>query len=172
MIVLKRTCLYLGLVTISACSQDVSDLQSFIAQTKSANVGSVAPIPQFQPYESFSYSATELRDPFVATIDINEDETTKTSLLNPDSTRPKQPLEDFPLDTLRMVGTLEQDHQTWGLIKDPQNIVHRVQIGNYMGQSEGRVTEISESSISLVEIVPDGIGGYIERDASIAIGGG
>lgn len=172
MIVLKRTCLYLGLVTISACSQDVSDLQSFIAQTKSANVGSVAPIPQFQPYESFSYSAAELRDPFVATIDINEDETTKTSLLNPDSTRPKQPLEDFPLDTLRMVGTLEQDHQTWGLIKDPQNIVHRVQLGNYMGQSEGRVTEISESSISLVEIVPDGIGGYIERDASIAIGGG
>ncbi len=172
MIALKRTCLCLGLVTISACSQDVSDLQSFIAQTKSANVGSVAPIPQFKPYESFSYTAVELRDPFVATIDINEDETTKTSLLNPDSTRPKQPLEDFPLDTLRMVGTLEQDHQTWGLIKDPQNIVHRVQVGNYMGQSEGRVTEINESSISLVEIVPDGIGGYIERDASIAIGGG
>lgn len=171
MIALKRTCLCLGLVTVSACSQDVSDLQSFIAQTKSANVGSVAPIPQFKPYESFSYSAVELRDPFVATIDINEDETTKTSLLNPDSTRPKQPLEDFPLDTLRMVGTLEQDDQTWGLIKDPQNVVHRVQVGNYMGQSEGRVTEINESSISLVEIVPDGIGGYIERDASIAIGG-
>ncbi len=172
MITLKRTCFYLGLVTISACSQDVSDLQSFIAQTKSSHVGSVAPIPQFKPYESFSYSAAELRDPFVATIDINEDDTTKTSLLNPDSTRPKQPLEDFPLDTLRMVGTLEQDNQSWGLIKDPQNIVHRVQIGNYMGQSEGRVTEINESSISLVEIVPDGIGGYIEREASIAIGGG
>lgn len=172
MIVLKRTCLYLSLVTIGACSQDVSDLQSFIAQTKSANVGSVAPIPQFKPYESFSYSAAELRDPFVATIDIDEDSDTKTSLLNPDSTRPKQPLEDFPLDTLSMVGTLEQDNQTWGLIKDPQNIVHRVLVGNYMGQSEGRVTEINESSISLVEIVPDGIGGYIERDASIAIGGG
>lgn len=172
MIVLKRACLYLSLVTIGACSQDVSDLQSFIAQTKSANVGSVAPIPQFKPYESFSYSAAELRDPFVATIDIDEDSDTKTSLLNPDSTRPKQPLEDFPLDTLSMVGTLEQDNQTWGLIKDPQNIVHRVLVGNYMGQSEGRVTEINESSISLVEIVPDGIGGYIERDASIAIGGG
>lgn len=171
MIALKRTCLCLGLVTISACSQDISDLQSFIAQTKSANVGSVAPIPQFKPYESFSYSAVELRDPFVATIDINEDETTKSSLLNPDSTRPKQPLEGFPLDTLSMVGTLEQDDQSWGLIKDPQNVVHRVQVGNYMGQSEGRVTEISESSIVLVEIVPDGIGGYIERDASIAIGG-
>ena len=71
-----------------------------------------------------------------------------------------------------MVGTLEQDAQTWGLIKDPQSIVHRVLVGNYMGQSEGRVTEINESSISLVEIIPDGIGGYIERDASIVIGGG
>ena len=171
MIAFKRTCLYLSLMTIGACSQDFSDLQSFIAQTKSAHVGSVEPIPQFKPYESFSYSAIELRDPFVATVDLDEDETTKTSLLNPDSTRPKQPLEDFPLDTLGMVGTLEQGDQTWGLIKDPKNIVHRVQVGHYMGQSEGRIVEIDEVAIFLVEIVPDGIGGYIERDASIAIGG-
>jgi len=170
MIAFKRTCLCLSLITISACSQDTSDLQSFIAQTKSSHVGSVKPIPQFKPYESFSYSAAELRDPFVATVDTDGDET-KASLLNPDSTRPKQPLEIFPLDTLSMVGILEQNDQLWGLIKDPQNIVHRVQVGNYMGQSEGRIVEINEAAIFLVEIVPDGIGGYIERDASIAIGG-
>jgi len=107
----------------------------------------------------------------LSTVDLEDDGTTKTSLLNPDSTRPRQPLEVFPLDTLSMVGTLEQNSQQWGLIKDPQNIVHRVQVGHYMGQSEGRIIEISESAIHLVEIVPDGIGGYIERDASIAIGG-
>ncbi len=170
MITLNRTIICLSLLGLSSCSQDISDLQTFIAQTKSAHVGSVKPIPQFKPYESFSYSASELRDPFVATVDL-EDDTTKTSLLNPDSTRPRQPLEVFPLDTLSMVGTLEQDSQQWGLIKDPQNIVHRVQVGHYMGQSEGRIIEISESAIYLVEIIPDGIGGYIERDASIAIGG-
>ncbi len=158
-------------LTLTACSQDISDLQTFISQTKSAHVGSVQPIPQFKPYESFSYSAAELRDPFVANVNLEEDDTTKTSLLNPDSTRPKQPLEVFPLDTLSMVGILEQNSDLWGLIKDPQNIVHRVQVGNYMGQNEGRIIEIDESAISLVEIVPDGIGGYIERDASIAIGG-
>ena len=65
---------------------------------------------------------------------------------------------------------MQQNDQLWGLIKDPQNIVHRVQVGNYMGQNEGRVTNISESGIQLVEIIPDGIGGYIEREASIAIG--
>ena len=165
-----RTILAAGLLSIGACSQDVSDLQTFISETKSKHVGSVKPIPQFKPYESFSYSAGELRDPFVATIDL-EDDDTKTSLLNPDSTRPRQPLEVFPLDTLSMVGILEQHDQLWGLIKDPQNVVHRVQVGNYMGQSEGRIIEINESAIFLVEIVPDGIGGYIERDASIAIGG-
>ena len=168
---LTRLVICAGALTLAACSQDDSDLQSFIAQTKSAHVGSVKPIPQFKPYESFSYSAADLRDPFVANVDIDNDETTKTSLLNPDSTRPKQLLEIFPLDTLSMVGILEQDTNLWGLIKDPQNIVHRVQVGNYMGQSEGRIIEINESAVFLVEIVPDGIGGYIERDASIAIGG-
>jgi len=171
MYIIKRSMLIAGLLSLASCSQDISDLQTFIAQTKSAHVGSVKPIPQFKPYESFSYSAGELRDPFVATIDLEDDETTKTSLLNPDSTRPKEALEVFPLDTLSMVGILEQNDQLWGLIKDPQNIVHRVQVGQYMGQSEGRILEINETAIYLVEIVPDGIGGYIERDASIAIGG-
>jgi len=171
MVNMKPAIVAISLSTLSACSQDVSDLQSFISQTKSAHVGTVQPIPQFKPYESFSYTAAELRDPFVATVDLEEDDTTKTSLLNPDSTRPRQPLEIFPLDTLSMVGILEQNDQLWGLIKDPKNIVHRVQLGHYMGQSEGRIIEINESAISLIEIVPDGIGGYIERDASIAMGG-
>jgi len=167
---LKRTIICISLLNIGACSQDTSDIQTFIEQTKSANVGTVKPIPQFKPYESFSYTAADLRDPFVATADIEENDT-KTSLLNPDQTRPKQPLEVFPLDSLSMVGIIEQKEQRWGLIKDPQNVVHRVLVGNYMGQNEGRITEINESAIFLVEIVPDGIGGYIERDASIAIGG-
>ena len=161
----------LGLLVVTACDQNTSDLQSFIAQTKSAHVGSVKPIPQFKPYESFSYSAVELRDPFVATVELEEDTGSKTSLLNPDITRPKEALEVFPLDTLSMVGILEQNNNLWGLIKDPQNIVHRVQVGKYIGQNEGKITEITESAVSLVEIISDGIGGYIERDASIAIGG-
>ena len=171
MIKLKPVIFCIGLLNLAACSQDTSDLEAFIEQTKSAHVGTVKPIPQFKPYESFTYSAGDLRDPFVATADIEEDESTKTSSLNPDTTRPREPLELFPLDSLSMVGILEQHSQQWGLIKDPQNTVHRVQVGNYMGQSEGRITEINESGINLTEIVPDGIGGYIDQDASIAIGG-
>ena len=154
---------------LSGCSQSVDDLYSYIDQAKSAYVGSVKPIPQFKPYESFTYSAAELRDPFEAAIDIEEDED-KDDLLSPDKTRPKQPLEAFSLDSLRMVGVLEQGDNLWGLIEDPKQVVHRVQVGNYMGQNEGAITGITEGEIFLVEIIPDGVGGYIERDASIAIG--
>ena len=155
---------------LSACSKDVSDLHEFIATTKASNVGSVRPIPQFEPYESFSYSAVDLRDPFVASSELEDDAETQANSLHPERDRPKQPLEAFPLDTLAMVGTLEQGDNRWGLIKDPQNAVHRVKLGNYMGKSEGRIVEITETDILLIEIIPDGIGGYIERDASIAIG--
>ena len=154
---------------LTGCSQGYDDLYAYIDQQKSAHIGSVKPIPQFKPYESFTYSAYDLRDPFEAAIDI-EDEADKEDLLSPDKTRPRQPLEAFPLDTLRMVGVLEQGENLWGLIEDPKKVVHRVQIGNYMGQNEGAITGITEGEIFLVEIIPDGVGGYLERNASIAIG--
>lgn len=168
---LYRLCLVISITALSsACSQDASDLYEFIETTKASNVGSVKPIPQFEPYESFSYSASELRDPFVASTELEDEEESQANSLHPERDRPKQALEAFPLDTLAMVGTLEQGENRWGLIKDPQNTVHRVQLGNYMGQNEGRIIEISETDIVLIEIIPDGIGGYIEREASIAIG--
>ncbi len=154
----------------TACSREVNDIYTFIEQTKATNVGSVRPIPQFEPYKSFSYSANELRDPFVADIDLDDKPDTTADALRPNQQRPKEPLESFPLDTLAMVGILEQEKNLWGLIKDPQNVVHRIQLGNYMGQNEGRVTEITDTDIRLIEIIPDGIGGYIERNAAIAIG--
>lgn len=159
-----------AMLLMSGCSKDVNDLYTFIENEKISNVGSVKPLPQFKPYESFSYSATDIRDPFVADMELDEDPDMVASALHPETNRPKQPLEAFPLDTLAMVGIMEQKENRWGLIKDPQNVVHRVKLGNYMGKNEGRIIDITETDIHLVEIVPDGIGGYIERDASIAIG--
>lgn len=169
---LKLNTILLTLISgpvLTGCSQNVDDLYAYIDQAKSAHIGSVKPIPQFKPYESFTYGATDLRDPFEAAIDLEEEED-KDDLLSPDKTRPKQPLEAFPLDTMRMVGVLEQGENLWGLIEDPKQVVHRVKVGNYLGQNEGAITGISEGEIFLVEIIPDGVGGYIERDASIAIG--
>ena len=169
---IKRKALWASMISswiLAGCSQSVEDLHDYIEQQKAAYIGSVKPIPQFKPYESFTYTAYDLRDPFEAAIDIEEDEN-KADLLTPDKTRPRQPLEAFPLDTLRMVGVLEQGENLWGLIEDPKKVVHRVQVGNYMGQNEGAITGISEGEIFLVEIISDGVGGYLERNASIAIG--
>ncbi|MCW8922063.1 MAG: pilus assembly protein PilP [Gammaproteobacteria bacterium] len=167
-----RHIIALPIITLLAtsCSKDINDLYDFIETTKASSVGSVAPIPQFEPYQSFTYTAENLRDPFVANIAMSDDQSITKDSLHPESNRPKQYLESFPLDSLSMVGTLEQENNAWGLIKDPKNVVHRVKLGDYIGKNEGRIDKITEVKIYLVEIIPDGIGNYIERDASIAIG--
>jgi len=158
-----------AIILLSGCSRDNTDLMEFIAQTRAKHLGSVHPLPQFKPYNNFIYSASDLRDPFEAAFEVDADESAETNSLRPNTERIREPLEKFPLDTLRMVGILEQRAQVWGLIKDPQNLVHRVQVGNYAGQSEGQIVSVTEYQIDFIEIVPDGLGGYIERNASLGI---
>jgi len=159
-------------IALSACSHNNDDLTSYIEETKSKHLGSVKPLPTFEPYKNFTYSAAELRDPFEAAFEaeLGQDNAANASGLRPSASRPKEPLETYPLDTLRMVGILVQNENTWGLVKDPNNVVHRVQTGNYAGQNEGQIISVTEKQIDIIEIIPDGLGGYIERTASLAIG--
>ena len=164
-------CIALLILSATGCSQDNSDLERFIEETKSKHLGSVEPLPQFEPYRNFSYMSSDLRDPFESTFEADTDgENTSNSGLKRNETRPREALETYPLDTLRMVGTLVQNEQTWGLVKDPNNVVHRVQTGNYVGQNEGQIVDVSEIELNIIEIIPDGLGGYIERNAALAIG--
>ncbi len=166
-----KSILLLFVFVLSACSQTNEDLTAFIEKTKTKHLGSVQPLPTFEPYKNFTYAAAELRDPFEAAFEPEVGETSAdTSGLRPSANRPKEPLETYPLDTLRMVGILIQNQNTWGLVKDPNNVVHRVQTGNYAGQNEGQITSVTEKQIDIIEIIPDGLGGYIERTASLAIG--
>ena len=158
-------------LTVTSCTKDNDDLLRFIEETKSKHLGSVKPLPQFEPYRNFSYEASELRDPFESTFEADtEGQSAGKSGLKRNETRPREALETYPLDTLRMVGILVQNEQTWGLVKDPNNVVHRVQTGNYVGQNEGQIVSVSEQNINIIEIIPDGLGGYIEREAAFAIG--
>jgi type IV pilus assembly protein PilP len=90
--------------------------------------------------------------------------------LRPDARRAREYLEQFPLDTLEMVGTLTIEGGYYGLVQTMDNLVHRVQVGNYIGQNDGRIVAIDDTEIRVVEIVPDGIGGYMERSATIGLG--
>ena len=159
--------------TLAGCSSDpTTDLSAYVEQVKNQQQSAIEPLPEFKPYESFTYAATDLRDPFtVPTFSHQKAMTVKATGngIKPDFDRPNEPLEEFPLDSLRMVGTLEQASQNWALVNDTDGTIHRVQSGNYIGQNHGKITRISEFEVELTEIVPDGIGGWVERQASIAI---
>ena len=154
------------LATVAGCSSDLDDLQARITEVKSRPGGRIEPLPEVKPYETFSYAATSLRSPFVQGMPATA---TAPGALRPDFNRPREFLEQFSLDTLRMVGTLRLQGRTYGLIQTQDGLVHRVLPGNRVGQSDGRVTAIEEGKISLTEIVTDGMGGFIERPAAIAL---
>jgi len=153
---------YLG---ITACSSADDDLARFIEDTKKEPGGRVEPLPEVKPYEVFTYSAAELRSPFLPSGPGGS----ATSNLRPDSKRNREFLEQFSLDTLKMVGTLHLGNTTYGLVQSKDKLVHKVVVGNYIGQADGRITDITATKINLIEIIPDGLGGYIERPASIGL---
>ena len=149
---------------LSGCASKDDELEQFIADTKKEPGGRVEPLPELKPYESYTYESSTARSPFMPGGSGGG-----AASLRPDSRRNREFLEQFSLDTLRMVGTLRLADRTYGLVKTKDGLVHRVLPGNYMGQADGRVTEITPSKINVVEIVPDGLGGYIERTAALAL---
>ena len=154
----------LGLATAS-CSSGQSDLEKWIAETKKKPGGRVQALPEVKPYESFVYSASGMRSPFQP----QGPNAGAAAGLRPSTRRNREFLEGFPLDTLKMVGTFKVGSNFYGLVQSRDGLVHKVQPGNYLGQNDGKITEISTGKISLVEIIPDGLGGYIERPASLAL---
>ena len=154
---------------LTACGSDMGDLDQYINETKARPGGRIEPLPEITPYEVFTYMADKqgLRSPFVP--DTPQATGAAAGGARPDPDRSREYLESFPLDTLGMVGTLHIGETLYGLVQTSDGLIHRVVPGNYMGQNDGRITTISESEITLVEIISDGIGGYIERDAAISL---
>lgn len=155
----------LASVIVAGCSGGQSDLQKWISDTKKKPGGRIQPLPEVKPYETFVYGAGAMRSPFQP-LGPNA---AGAASLRPSSRRNREFLEGFSLDTLRMVGTFKVGKSFYGLVQSKDGLVHKVQPGNYLGQNDGKVTDISGSRISLVEIIPDGLGGYIERPASLAL---
>lgn len=167
---MKRIVLIItSILTLSGCvTNDMNDLESFVKKTKATYKGKVKALPEFKHQPPYAYAAREIRDPFKPVVDI-EVATGTYRGPSPDENRPREPLEDFSLDSLRMVGTLAQNDAEWVLIKDPDGLLHRVSIGHYMGRNYGRVVAVSEEQVALIELVVDKSGGWKERDAAIAL---
>ncbi len=159
---------------LTACSgRNFADLDAFMAEKKARPGGIIAPIPTFKAYEAFSYSATTLRSPFDRPIEVREiAQLQAISAVKPDEDRPKEFLEQFTFDSLRMVGNLERGPANWTLIKDPAGGVHRVSIGNYLGRHHGKIVEMTDTYVAVVEIVSDGTeDGWVERPRTIKLTG-
>ena len=155
---------------LSACGGDnLDDLRTYAQEVKARKHRGIEPLPEIKPHETFLYQASDLRDPFEPAPFAVAAANAPANGPRPDMDRRREPLEEFPLDTLRMVGTLDRKQERWGLVQAKDGTVHRVKTGNYIGQNYGKIVAISEEEIGLVEIVPDGLGGWTERKASLAL---
>ncbi len=168
----RIACLALASMALAGCVRgvgstpgDAPNLHEWVANVKARPAPPLDPLPVMQQFETFEYAAQDMRDPFSTAFRRDD----AGSGLRPDPGRRKQTLEQFPLDSLDMVGTLHTGAAMVALVMAPDKVTYRVSPGAYLGQNDGRVTGVREDGIELVELVPDGAGGWLERPASIAL---
>lgn len=163
--------LVVATLLLAGCSnnEEMIELQNYVQSTVNRPPGQIEPIPEFKSYEPFQYSAASLRSPFDIPLDITMVIRNQNNDVRPDENRPKELLESYPLSTLTMVGTIAKGDNVWALILDETGLVSRATVGNYMGRNYGRIVDVSENQIELVEIVPTGDGSWMERPQTVLL---
>ena len=159
---------------LSGCTSGDADLRAWVAAEKAKRGAPVPPLPVLKTFETFEYTYKDndpdVRDPFGMSVSERQQAVTTTGGGPQPDQHPKEPLEGYPLDSLKMVGTIGGGAGIEGLVKDPEGVVHRVHMKNYMGQNNGKITAIAEDHLDLVELVSNGTGGWMEHQAKIALG--
>ena len=169
-----QICCGVFLTCLVGCgNDDFSDLNQYIAKVKAEPKGAIKSLPAIKVVESFIFNPKGLRDPFKP-LEQPEQQVELAELstgggIRPDTTRRKEDLETFPLEVLKMVGTVVMKSNLWGLVKADDGSIHRVQVGNYMGNNYGKIIHISADEIELMEIVPDKPGKWREQQTSLAL---
>ena len=160
-----------ALVLFGCAANDMQDLNKYISDVKSRAPTPIDPIPQIKQAETYLYAAGNRRDPFTPesegglSVDVAGIDGPR-----PDLNRRKEELESYSLDAMSMVGTLQQKADNWGLVQTEDGTIHRVKPGNYLGRNYGLITGIDEDRIDLRELIQDGSGAYLERQASLTLG--
>lgn len=162
--------LAVSLVAGGCSTEQHSDLAAYVKKIKARKGGRIEPLPEIKPYETFVYVAEDRRDPFSPYFENVRQEAPIDNGISPDINRKREALEEFPLDSLKYVGTLQKKSILWALVSAPDNTVYRVQLGNHMGKNYGEIVAISETEIKLKEIIPNGAtGGWVDREASLSL---
>ncbi len=157
-------------LSLSGCAAGgMDDLGKYVDEVKARKSRQIPPLPEIKVPEFYLYRSTNERDPFEPFMQDEPEPVTvaTTSGITPPENHVREELEYFPLDSLRMVGTLELREDIWALVTAPDGAVHRIRSGNYMGKNYGKVTLVADDHVELLEIVPDGTGGWQERAAKL-----
>lgn len=164
------TLLVFSSLALTACGSRVDEVNTQMQQIRSQPPLPIPPAPVFLPVPSFGYAAQQLRSPFLPDSLAMELKVMAGKRVQPDLARPPQFLEQFPLESLIMKGTLKNTNGAlYGLIQAPEGGVVRVEKGNYMGKNYGRIIDITQSQITVIEIVPDGRDGFVERPRNLVM---
>lgn len=170
---MKRLWIFLFIFSIAGCSEnkDVSDLERFTTEAFKDHTPEVEPLPALQPQAVFIYTASSLIDPFDRENlkEKVEDLPSVAGAAGPDRSRRKEPLEAFPLDSLKLVGVLAQNDQNWAVIRAPDKTVHRVKEGNYMGVNYGEILEVDDNTVAVSELVKNPVGRWEKKEANLIL---
>lgn len=161
-------------VSLAACSpsKDYGDIDNFMADVDARPKERIEPLPPIKTIPPYAYKASSLRSPFEPPVVVKPIDPKEGPRVVPDFNRVKQFLEQYSIGQLSMVGTLQQQNTMFALIQDGDGGVHRVQEGDYMGTDHGAIQAVTDGEIELVEIVPDGTGGWVERARTVNLAGG
>lgn len=157
---------------LAGCGGNTShtDLRTFMNHTRAQPEGEIEPLPVFASYRHFSYSAMAMRSPFDAPFTLEELDVGARASNAPDESRPRELLESFNFSSFSMRGGLRGiDGVQWALVGDGNGAVHRVTLGNYLGRNHGRIVAVTDDRVDVIEIVPDGRGGWLERPRTLSL---
>ena len=165
---MKRLIVPIAVAVLAGCSSEIDELKTFVRESEKGLPRRVEPLPAVKPFEPFTYEGFDLPDPFKPRKLSAPREGGAGGGLAPDLNRRKEPLESFPLEQLKMVGTLSQGKDTYALVRADKTL-YRVKKGNYMGQNFGLITDVTEAEIKLKEIVQDSAGDWAERQSVLPL---
>jgi type IV pilus assembly protein PilP len=165
---MKRLLLPVAVAMLAAsCSSEIDELKTFVRDSEKGLPRRIDPLPPVKPFEPFTYEGFDLPDPFKPRK-LTPPKEGGGGGIAPDLNRRKEPLEAFPLEQLKMVGTLSMGNEMYAIVRADKTL-YRVKKGNYMGQNFGLITDVTESEIKLKEIVQDSAGDWAERQSVLPL---